>query len=49
MTYIEWITIAEKMSVLDYRRLPEDRKNRIRANYAEYCETFNLVQQKVKI
>ena len=47
MTYIEWIVKAEKMSVLEYRRLPEVYKMRIRANYSEYCEMYQLSAQKV--
>lgn len=42
MTYLEWITKTEKITLLDYVRFPEYAKEKIRANYREYCESFAL-------
>ena len=42
MTYLEWITKTEKIALLDYVRFPECAKEKIRANYREYCELFAL-------
>ena len=49
MTYLEWITNVERMSALEYRRMPETVKMKVRANYTEYCETYNLAPQKTHI
>lgn len=49
MTFIEWIINAEKMTLLNYRRLPEVNKMKIRANYFEYCEIYNLKAQTLHI
>ena len=43
MTYIEWITNVERVCLLDYVRMPETVKMKFRANYAEYCELYQLV------
>ena len=49
MTYLEWITKTERISMVEYMRMPEIRKSKIRANYLEYCETFEIAPQKVRV
>ena len=42
MTFLDWITKTEKIALLDYVRFPEYAKEKIRANYREYCELYAL-------
>lgn len=42
ITFINWIIEVEKMDIFDYTDMPEYRKNKIRANYQEYCEMYQV-------
>lgn len=49
MAYVDWIKNVERFSVLEYRRLPEYIKDKVRANYREYCESYDIAPDLFKI
>ena len=42
MTYLKWLTTVERIAIKDYILMPNYIKEKFRANYVEYCETYNL-------
>ena len=49
MAYVDWITKVEKVAMIEYRRLPEYIKDKVRANYREYCESYDIAPDPIKI
>lgn len=47
MTFTDWVRNVERISTIDFERFPEMIKNKIRANYAEYCYNYCLEEKGV--
>jgi hypothetical protein len=50
MTYMEWITRVEKYRAMDYMRLPEREKKKIRQNYYNwYIDKYHREPTRITI